>query len=149
MAALAGAGVYTPGVFVNCSEWLGWRRSSLGLPENHSKPVGILSAANENGHINVEFKPVAQLELKAPILEFVFLRAGLSTPVKAGENRGRKLMHDFVADELTRAPLQLQQGSWLADFSQLPGEESEAVALWVVDRQGRYLQAAGNWLTRR
>ncbi len=149
IAALAGAGVYTPGVFLNRGEWLDWRRSSLGLPENHGKLVGILSAASEKGQIRVRFNPVVRIKLKAPIVELVFLRAGLSTPVKAGENRGRKLKHDFVAGELTRVPLELQQGHWIADFSLKPRKESEAVALWVLDRQGRYLQATGSWLTKR
>ncbi len=149
MAALAGAGVYTPGVFVNRNEWLGWRRSSLSLPEAQNQRVGILSGSSENEEIKVQFSPVAQLELKAPVLELVFLRAGLNTPVKAGENRGRKLKHDFVAGRLTRVPLVLQQGHWIADFSLKPEEESEAVALWVLDRQGRYLQATGSWIIKR
>lgn len=148
MAARAEAGVYTPGVFVNHNEWLGWRRSSLNMPETQGKLVGILRAASENGKIRVQFDPVEQLELKAPILELVFLRAGLSTPVKVGENRGRKLKHDFVAGDLTRIPLQLQQGRWIADFSLQPEKDSEAVALWLLDHQGRYLQATGSWLTR-
>lgn len=149
MAVRAGASVYTPGVFVDRGEWRSWRRSSPGLPGTHSNTVGILSAVSENGHIRVQFDPAAHLKLKAPMLELVFLRTGLSTSVKAGENRGRKLIHEFVAGDLTKVPLQFQQGRWMADFSLQSEEDSKAVALWVLDREDRYLQATGSWLYSR
>ena len=150
MAARAGAGVYTPGVFLDRGEWPSWRRSSPDLPATHGNLVGILSAvSDDNRQIRVQFDPAPHLKLKAPILELVFLRVGLSTPVKAGENQGRKLEHEFVAGDLTEVPLQLKQGRWIADFSLQPEEGSEAVALWVVDRAGSYLQATGNWIADR
>ncbi len=149
MAARAGASVYTPGVFVDRGEWRSWRRSSSGLYRRADNTVGTLSAESENGQIRVQFDAAAHLKLKAPMLELVFLRTGLNTSVKAGENRGRKLIHEFVAGDLSKIPLQFQQGRWVAVFSLQPEKDSKAVALWVLNRKGSYLQATGSWLDNR
>jgi len=73
----------------------------------------------------------------------------VKSDVKAGENRGRALAHDFVVLSCEKQPLDPATGS--AGF-RLPGKPAgvgrQALAAWVVAAGGRGgpEQAAGGWL---
>jgi len=95
--------VFTPGVFLNFQEFRGWSSSRFGdaLRAVNGKPA--------RADIRLEFDtPGAQLEIKANFAlrtpgngqAFVALyENGLGTEVKAGENRGASLRHDYVVRE--------------------------------------------------
>lgn len=89
----------------------------------------------------------AQLQLQVVRLGF-----DLESEVDAGENRGRKLRHDFVVLGYAEHKLSLDQGRYTASIKVPPSREQaahEAVALWVTLRGDlRPLQATGGWLTR-
>jgi hypothetical protein len=81
------------------------------------------------------------------------LAGGLSSDVKAGENRGRHLTHDFVVLSLVSARLSDAKGIARGEFT-LPSSTSaaaseRALAAWVTEA-GRLesLQATGGWLTQ-
>ncbi len=146
MAAAAGAQVYTPGMFLNRGEFRRWRRLPPGGMADPAIEVGVLSAEAEGDTVRVRFQPSDDLKLKAPRLELAYLRSDRRTEVKAGENRGRELQHDFVASPPTQIALYRDGDGWSGTVSKTPHPDAVAVALWVTDRNGNYLQATGAWL---
>jgi hypothetical protein len=71
--------------------------------------------------------------------------------VKAGENRGRKLQHDFVVLTLAKASSKRSGDSFQAELSLIPASrvllKRSAVAAWVTRRGDlQPLQAVGGWL---
>ena len=138
-----GAGVYTPGVFVNGQEWRGWRRGG----ELDSRPqVGQLQAQAKGRNIRVTFADNPELGLSHPVVELTYLRAGESTDVLAGENRGRRLEHDFVASRVVSVPLERVDNTWTAKLRAAQTADTKAVALWVRNSRGEFVQAAGGWV---
>ncbi len=146
MAAAAGAQVYTPGMFMNRGEFRSWRRLAPGEITSPAIDVGRLSATAQGNDVNVRFHPVDGLALTAPRAELVYLRSDRRTDVKRGENRGRELQHDFVAGTPTVVKLRRDGDDWVGAINKAPHPDAVAVALWVTDRQGNYLQATGSWL---
>lgn len=97
--------IYTPGVFVNLREFRGWSSSSgfgAALKQINARPAGA------DIRLELDLLSPAQLSVKAdfrshggrPPQAFLALyENGLSTEVKAGENRGVTLRHDYVVRE--------------------------------------------------
>lgn len=146
-ASLADSGVYTPGVFVDGQEYRTWRarRSSPGSIDGLE--AGRLKISVADGRVEAQYnaaRPTDGLRL-----EFALLSSGLTSKVRAGENRGRSLEHDFVVAKLSQHALVKDEGSWHASFPApvLDNVSQPAIAAWVVDKQGNPLQATGGWLT--
>jgi len=103
-AKLGESGVYTPGFFINGREWRDhFERNSLPAPSTF-KP-GVLVARQIGDHrYAVSFQEIESDEsnyrVHAAVLGF-----DLSSQVKAGENRGRNLRHDFVVISTSDAVL--------------------------------------------
>lgn len=146
MAQNAGTGVYTPGVFLDRREWQAWRKADSKTPALTTEPVGQLIARQRGATVSITFQPAPGKHLEAPRVELVYLRSGQGTAVKLGENRGRTLHNDFVAGPLHRQPLRPAQGQWMAQFEAIPGSDSNAVAIWIVNGSGELIQASGTWL---
>ena len=143
--------VYTPGFVLNGREWRGWSRREA--PANVSpKAAGILTAISEDGRQwKIEFQPTvmngaAKYDFHAALLGF-----DLSIDVKKGENRGRKLEHEFVvltmADRAAAKSADSFQATVvlnrLANFS----PKRLALAAWVTSAGSLPpVQAAGGWL---
>ena len=98
--------VYTPGVFLNFAEFRGWASARFGdaLRATNGKP------ARADIRLELETPSEAQLTVKAGFRlksgvpgkgqAFVALYENrLSTDVRAGENRGVTLQHDYVVRE--------------------------------------------------
>lgn len=143
--------VYTPGLLVGGREWQGWFRDpQLKLPP--ARDVGVLTLTVDADHQGiVRFQPAAgggNLTASIAVLGF-----DLVTAVKAGENSGRQLHHDFVVLGLTRVQLRRDGDTWQAKFrlpetSQPAGRK--AVAAWVSTADGPApLQAVGGWFADR
>lgn len=137
--------VYTPCFVRDGREW------QVGPVATAGPPAGILRVRYDpaNGAAIVEFEPVspgpAELEVNAALLG-----GGLKVAVRAGENSGRTLEHEFAALATARAPLVRAATVCRATLSLTPpvGRPPRlALAVWVT-RRGELapLQAAGGWI---
>ncbi|HSH39567.1 MAG TPA: DUF1223 domain-containing protein [Chthoniobacterales bacterium] len=132
--------VYTPGFVLNGRE-LRDRR----VPPRATETPGVLKCiVSDAGEIAAEFKrpsgDSSPVELHVARLGF-----DLSTNVKAGENSGRKLRHDFVVLSLERASMQ----SGKAQIKVPSGTASTrtAIAAWITaPGELEPIQATGGWL---
>ncbi len=89
--------VYTPGFVVGGKEWRGWFR----WPDLDVAPqtvVGPLVVSIDGAKLEAVFSPVAAIEAGLE-LHVAIVGFGITTDVRAGENDGRQLQHDFVALE--------------------------------------------------
>lgn len=143
-------GVYTPGLVLGGEEWRSWfysRRLKLGQRAD----AGPLRIEIEDGRASARFLPAAAAS-KPVELNIAVLGFGLETPVKAGENRGRTLEHDFVVLGYKRVDMRRSENG-LSAVTALPEPRfatgKTAVAAWVSARGDPFpVQAVGGWLTR-
>ena len=143
--------IYTPEFVLNGREWRNWL-GFRGAPAASATKAGVLQVSSIDGkHWQANFIPAekgaADYEVSAALLV-----SELSTDVKAGENSGRRLDHDFAALSLVTRPLTSQtnglQGSFVIDANpKITGRL--ALAVWVT-RSGKLepLQATGGWLPK-
>lgn len=141
--------VYTPGLVLGGEEWRSWfsyPRLNLGKPAE----VGPLRMRIVDGRARAEFMPASAksgpVELNVAVLGF-----GLETAVKAGENRGRILRHDFVVLGYKRVEMR-RSGTGLSATTALPEPRFDsgrtAVAAWISAKDDPFpVQAVGGWLT--
>ncbi|MEO8224741.1 MAG: DUF1223 domain-containing protein [Gammaproteobacteria bacterium] len=142
--------VYTPGLFLNGSEWRRWTgTAALTLPT--SADAGELSVAIRDGKsVDVSFAPATGVhgaELQANV---ALLGSGFVSRVQAGENRGRTLRHDFVVLELATSRLNRHDSRYTASVQLTPPQTAtprQAIAVWITAGTSlRPLQAVGGWL---
>lgn len=145
--------VYTPGFVLDGKEWRGWfNRDELSRVSN--QPGGKLTASLDDGkRWLLRFEPAGQsfstFDFRAALLGF-----DLNSDVKAGENRGRKLQHDFVVITLATATSKRGSDSFQTELTLTPPSHLSAkrlgVAVWVT-RHGdsQPLQAIGGWLPEK
>ena len=143
--------VYTPGFVLNGKEWRGWFNRN-GLPRPSIEPVGLLTASSDEGKKwMIHFAPTTR---NGGTFDFhlALLGCELSSDVKAGENRGRRLDHDFVVLTMHSAPAEGTGDVLIAEISSTPparfAPKRMAIAVWVT-RRGELepIQAVGGWLT--
>ncbi|MDX1801062.1 MAG: DUF1223 domain-containing protein [Marinobacter sp.] len=132
--------VYTPGFVINSQEWRPWFRGVRNWTPSERKP-GVLSANLDGRALTVDYA-----DEQASELHVAYLGMGLTSDIKAGENRGRTLSHDFV---VLRVMEQVGRGHWQMALPPIPqkGQNRTALAVWVspTDRQN-ILQAVGGYL---
>ena len=136
--------VYTPGFVVNGDEWRGWF-SRKRLPGSENQEAGLLSVTVGEEALMASYTPTDTVE-DALDLHVVLLGFDLSSNVRSGENRGRRLDHQFVVME--HAQYRADKGAWDVPLPQ--GDDSTdryGLAVWV-SQPGRQepLQATGGWL---
>jgi hypothetical protein len=142
--------IYTPGFVLNGEEWRDWSEYKNG-PKHSKTMTGVLTVtSSDTNHWQVSFAPVnsgaAGYEVRAALLA-----GGLTSEVKAGENRGRRLTHDFVVLSLVSAPLNqtggLAQGEFILPIRPNHAQASLAIAVWTTQiGSNEPLQATGGWL---
>jgi hypothetical protein len=142
--------VYTPGFVLDGKEWRGWFNRAQ-LPRASNQPAGTLTASSDDGkRWLLHFEPATQnpstFDFHAALLGF-----NLTSNVKAGENRGRKLQHDFVVLTFATVMSRRNSDSFQAELSLTPrshlSTERLAVAAWVTRHDDlQPLQAVGGWL---
>ena len=141
--------VYTPGFIVAGQEWRGWfSHPHLKLPP--APDPGALEASGKDGKVTIRYTPTPSGNVPQPTVHVAVLGFNLSTEVKAGENDGRKLYHNFVVLGHKQHPLKAENGQLKARFS-LPEVKVDAprkaLAVWVSHRDDpRPVQALGGWL---
>jgi hypothetical protein len=141
----AGRTVYTPCFTVNGEEW---RERRGRRPPARGPDTGTLDAEIVDGVCRVRWRPAGgdgRLSYEAHV---TLLGGGIVTQVRAGENRGETLRHDFVGLGLNRGQV-AQDGTAEIPLptTKLDGIPRRAVAVWIT-RKGstEALQAAGAWL---
>ena len=140
--------VYTPGFVYNGKEWRNWFiRKFLDFPDGN-KP-GPLTLKIENDLINVTFKPTQNTNEKL-IVNVALVGFDLVTQVKAGENRGRELSHDFVVLGVATAKTTKENGSYVAELN-LPKTKISAprygIVAWLNNsKKQKPIQSVGGYL---
>jgi hypothetical protein len=145
--------VYTPGFVLDGKEWRGWFNRD-GLPRASNQPAGTLTASSDEGkQWLLRFTP-AERNSSAFDFHAALLGSDLTSDVKAGENRGHKLQHDFVVLILATATSKRSGDSLQAELSLIPpsrlSEKRLAVAVWVTRKNElQPVQAVGGWLPEK
>jgi hypothetical protein len=130
--------VYTPGFVLDGAEW---RRSSP--PAASAARTGLLSVDyTEDGACQVKFTLAGDFEVHVALLG-----GGIVSGVKAGENEGRTLHHEFVALALAAAPLRDGAAELKVPRVADKGVTRQALAVWVTRRGNPTpVQATGGWV---
>jgi hypothetical protein len=142
-AAWGTSSLYTPGFVLDGAEWKGWFNGSP-LPGSGDRSAGRLEVTIKNQTATITFsKNSGGQELEAHLVPMAM---DVSSDVRAGENRGRKLAHSFVALDLVSKKLDSKNGALTID---LPFDyaAAKAVAVWVTPVGSvKPVQAAGGYL---
>lgn len=141
--------VYTPGFVLNGKDWQ-WSAKKQA-PVSVGLNAGVLTAtSSDTNHWLATFAPIEHAAKKFEV-HAALLACGLTSDVKAGENEGRRLNHDFTVLEVKKAALVGHGDALTGEFTlaskrSVPGARL-ALALWVTEAGHlEPLQAAGCWL---
>jgi hypothetical protein len=137
-------GVYTPAFVLDGVAW----RNAAGPPRAATETPGVLKITIKGERVTAAFNPAASAPRPYEI-HLARLGFALDRNVTAGENSGRKLMHDFVVLGLTNETM----NSGMKEFG-LPAESAKeapkarrAIAGWITEAgQIEPIQAVGGWL---
>ncbi len=144
--------VYTPGFVLDGKEWRDWS-SRDDLPRGSNQPAGKLTARSDDGRRwRLRFEPAASSPPLAFDFHVALLGFDLISDVKAGENRGRKLQHDFALLALTEVAAVAESNAFEGVVTLKPALTVSpgrlALAAWVTPRQSLApLQSLGGWLS--
>lgn len=152
-AGVWGSGnIYTPEFVLNGREWQNWF-GLRGTPGLSGTKAGILTVSYEGtNHWHAGFVPAAGGTTGYEVYVSL-LNSDLSSDVKAGENEGRHLNHDFAALTLMKLSLADKGGEFQGDFTLDTNLKATAgrlaLAVWVT-RAGELepVQAVGGWLPK-
>ena len=135
--------VYTPGFVLDGREW---RERSGQKPPGAGGKAGVLQVEVAEGRVRVTFAPAVATPGNYEV-HIAVLVGGIISQVKAGENRGETLAHEFVARSLTALPLAAGAAEFALPSDRTPGGKRRALAVWVTRaRTLEPLQATGGWL---
>jgi hypothetical protein len=101
--------------------------------------------------VDVAFQPSVTADV--PWCEFhaALLGFDLVSEIKAGENQGRKLEHDFVVLKSAKATARKEGGSFLASLHLAPETavaKRQGIAIWVaLPHHPEPLQSVGGWIS--
>jgi len=140
--------IYTPEMILNGADYTIWRKGEL--PDfNTGNDVGELELSRTENGIKVFFNSQAK-DTKVLRANVALLGFGIETSIKAGENAGKILKHEFVAlaqDSKVAHPVgQL----YLWQFPNIESEHSRersALIAWLdTDDNNQPIQAVGGWI---
>ncbi len=141
--------VYTPGLVLNGKEWRTWATYKNGPASTSDRPGVITVKSSDAIHWDVSFSPT-KLFNQGYALHAALMASGLRSDVKAGENRGRRLEHDFIVLTLASVTLTNHNGSFGGQFEIAAKDSANAhlaLAAWVTQTGRRDpLQATGGWI---
>jgi hypothetical protein len=142
--------IYTPEFVLNGREWHNWFAGKNG-PSSGGEPAGVLTIISANtNRWQVSFVPDKPADAHYEI-HAALLAGGMVSDVKAGENKGRRLNHDFAAVNLVQIGMTTSNGvatgKFILDATRQGAAKTLAMTVWVT-RAGELepLQAAGGWL---
>jgi hypothetical protein len=135
--------VYTPAFVL---DGVAWRNTAL--PPAATETPGVLKITINGERVMAAFRPTntagQHFEIHLARLGF-----GLGAEVTAGENNGRKLVHDFVVLGLTNEGMKsgMKELRLPAESSKQAAGSRSAIAAWVTQAgQIEPIQAVGGWL---
>jgi len=155
--------VYTPGFVVNGQEWRGYYKRQ-NLPAADVALASIEGRYLDN-HLDVLFSTPHAKFIDIVEVNVALLGVGLSTAVRAGENRRKTLDEDFVVlhhqtltlsqvDNISRSPRDAsavgQEISWSVDLPSVASRKAKrlALAVWAEHPvSGKIVQAVGTWIS--
>jgi len=139
--------VYTPEVIRNGYELRDWYQTSAYTPTK-GQDIGELKVKLKNGIANISFIPTPDTD--APLeANMALLGIDLATTVKAGENRGKTLKHNFVALNWQNQTANSEDNKyqWSLPLQNNSKHQAKAIAIWVsVQNDPRPIQAVGGLL---
>jgi hypothetical protein len=134
--------VYTPAFAFDGKEW-----HMAAIPPAGADTPGVLKVTVNGDRLTANFKP-AQGGARRYDVHVAQLGFALTADVTAGENNGRKLIHDFVVLGLTTETMKagVKELRLSAPSISSNGEPRTALAVWVSEA-GKIepLQAVGGW----
>jgi len=134
--------VYTPGFVLDGHE------SQAQLPRGSKEMAGKLLLKTNGDDAQVSFKP-AQNEVHAREVYLASLGFALTAAVAAGENKGRKLSHDFVVLSLQKSSLPENATEAKFKIDNSGPDKIGALAAWITDPDDPIpIQAVGGWLPK-
>lgn len=153
-AAWAAPSVYTPCFVRNGSEWRPRSGAQRELVAPGSMAAGELTLTWQDDHTClVRYTPAAGTRSTTRYeVAVALLGGGLESNVRAGENRGQKLRHEFVVLRLVQANLSSSDSRALTATLSVPARTDlpaarHALAAWVTARgDTAVVQATGGWL---
>lgn len=128
--------VYTPGLFLNAKEWRGWGGAA---PRAAAGPRRL--SVRSRGRFSHEASFKGSGTVHAVLLGF-----GLESAVRAGENAGRRLRHEFVALDHVERPLVDGKAAIALNAPRGLSPSRYGLAVWVEGKDGQPLEAWGSWL---
>jgi hypothetical protein len=142
--------VYTPGMLLNGQEWTSWRRRS-NLEYGPAKSAGKLTVNLENDSLRASYQPQRKPKSNM-VLNIAILGFDLKVDIKAGENKGRNLTHDFVVIGYQQIAMKLSSdGIYTVPAASLPNlsvnSSTKALVTWVNDKNNLSpIQTTGGWI---
>jgi len=142
--------IYTPEFVLNGREWRSW--AGQDSPTTSTNHVGVITVTStDTNHWLIRFSPTTNVK-RIYEAHLAWLISGVNSNVQAGENRGRKLEHDFIVLNLTHSPMRGAGEKVQCELSSpMPVGQTNrrvAVAVWVTE-PGRLgsIQATGGGVT--
>jgi hypothetical protein len=142
-AAWRSESVYTPCFVLNGREWrAGGDRPVPGVGPSH--PGSLTAEYGDDGVLRVSFTAT---DAGPYVVTAAVLGGGIISAVRAGENDGRTLHHEFIVMALRAAPLQDGRAELVAPVPATKGIPRHALAVWIT-RAGDLspVQATGGWI---
>lgn len=142
--------IYTPEYVLNGQEWRNWFAGKNG-PKSGGNRAGILTVNSaDTNRWEARFVPEKASGVRCEI-HAALLAGGIISDVKAGENRGRRLNHDFAAVQLLQIGMTtsngVARGKFILDTARFRSNKTLALAVWVTPAgQAEPLQATGGWI---
>lgn len=147
--AWRGDSIYTPGFVLNGKEWRAWSHSN-SIPASTAWPGPLKVTSTDLKNWNITFSPTV-LSGESYEAHLALLASGLTSDVKAGENRGRRLEHDFIVISLNVCLLK-PDGNQVHGRFELGVPDGEpaktsGLVVWVTNsKKLEPVQATGGWL---
>jgi hypothetical protein len=142
--------IYTPELVLNGKEWHNWFSGKNG-PKSDGENGGILTVTSTDANRwQVIFAPQKNSGTAYEI-HAALLAGGISSDVKAGENRGRQLNHDFAAVNMIQIGLTTSNGAahgrFIISAPKATAGKTSALTVWVTHAgELEPVQATGGWL---
>ena len=116
--------VYTPGFVVDGKEWRGFFNwVNRKLPENEQTAAKRLTLVRKDNAFQLKYDDDSTLDAT-----IIFLSNNQTTQIRAGENRGKTLEHDFIA--VSRSQSRSSEGHWTFNYEGNLND-IDAVAAWI------------------
>lgn len=135
--------VYTPCFVLDGADQR--NRAGRSALRASTEAAGVLTAScTATGALSVNFSPAERGDYD---VHAAVLGGGITSSVRAGENSGRTLHHEFIALGLKSEPLRHGAAEILLPTPDTAGVTRRALAVWVT-RHGEQapVQATGGWL---